>query len=147
MVDRARLISAFLLAPMFACLLVGAASGLYFALAFLGGNPSLSDALVRGLGFGALIAIVASGVAIPASLTIGLIVHAVLQKGPWRSQWPYVIAGAIVGLLLPLFANLVWPNSSFFALWGVPIGAFSGYFSWLIRRPDRDAANPPTSAS
>jgi hypothetical protein len=32
------------------------------------------------------------------------------------------------------------------AIIGIALGGMTGFFAWLIRRPDRDAPNPPTSA-
>ncbi|MGD9816306.1 MAG: hypothetical protein AB7Q23_03315 [Hyphomonadaceae bacterium] len=126
--------------------LVGLATGLYFALAFLEANPAVVDALAR-LAFGGVVAVIAGGIALLASITIGLAIHAVLMKGPWRNKWPYIIAGATVGGLLPLYANLVWRSGALLGLWGVPTGALTGYFFWLIRRPDRDPpASPDASA-
>jgi hypothetical protein len=90
-------------------------------------------------------------IAFAAFVLIGLPFH-IAAKRYFRVGWnAYVTAGFIVGLLitglLAVFVGLflgVWVALAS-VFWGCTIGATTGYFFWLIRRPDRD--EPPTQAS
>jgi hypothetical protein len=123
-------------------------------------NTLESNALVLAL---AAFAYVAAGGAIAAlvvAATVGLLWHARSKARGWTNVHIYWVPGALVGLLLPLSVVLVtWDHTilstteglgKFLAPiacpFGAALGGLTGYFFWLIRRPDRDA-NPPTSAS
>jgi hypothetical protein len=68
------------------------------------------------------------------SAGFGLLLSSLLVLPVW-------ISGAKIGSaeLGPVLALFLWPYC-------VVFGALSGLFFWLIRRPDRDAANPATPA-
>jgi NhaP-type Na+/H+ or K+/H+ antiporter len=92
--------------------------------------------------------------------TLGLAWHSCATTRAWRSVQAYVLPGLAVGLFVPALLFLVpsMLNGSgldagsasfvFFitAIIGIALGGMTGFFAWLIRRPDRDAPNPPTSA-
>lgn len=62
---------------------------------------------------------------------------------------PFAISGAIAGVLCGLilsFANITG-NTVVAAAFGAITGLFVSCLAWLIRRPDRDAANPDRAAS
>jgi hypothetical protein len=94
--------------------------------------------------------------------TLGLMWHAFVEHRGWTSihaYWPpAVLVGAAVPLalmLLPLMqgppplgpaVNNHWLFTFLLLLaLGVSLGGLTAVFAWLIRRPDRDAPNPPTS--
>lgn len=101
---------------------------------------------------------------IPATLVMGLPIHALLTQFKLRSAAIYAGAGAFGGILLALTAgqiglldvlnsdvpkedllsNLV-PSVRVFPQ-AVTLGTSSSLGFWLIRRPDRDAPNPGTRA-
>jgi hypothetical protein len=110
-----------------------------------------------GAGIGVLLGI-------PAMLFAGLPVHALLHHYRFRSAVIYAVAGASAGLLLALVAGHLGlltllnsdlppeeepPSDLLSAVWvspqAVTLGMSSALGFWLIRRPDRDAPNPPTS--
>jgi hypothetical protein len=82
------------------------------------------------------------------SATVGLAWHALCQSRGYASVHAYWIPGAVVGVLpgalwlLPSGSTLI---AGFVLPYGAALGGLTGLFAWLIRRPDRDAANPPTS--
>lgn len=65
-------------------------------------------------------------------------------------SWPpYALSGAVAALVTTLvvataleIANAAGGQLWLFTLiWAIPIGALTGFFSWLIRRPDRDESS------
>lgn len=82
--------------------------------------------------------------------TIGLAWHAFCQANHWTSVHAYWIPGALAGVALGALWFLPSGSSSIasmFAPYGAAFGGLVAVFAWLIRRPDRDGPNPPTSAS
>lgn len=96
------------------------------------------------------------------SLTLGLLWHGFVERLGWTSVHAYWLPALLVGVAIPLTlmalpltaAGEIRPpiDSSWmttFALLmtlGISFGALTALFAWLIRRPDRDAANPRTPA-
>lgn len=93
-------------------------------------------------------------IASPATLLFGGFVHRALQQSGVRSWKAHASAGAAGGLVPVvlliaaggLFGGSMSWSAPLLALWAVPVGALTGLFAWLIRRPDRDTPNPPTPA-
>jgi hypothetical protein len=90
--------------------------------------------------------------------TLGLMWHAFALRRRWHRSFHYWIPALIAGATLG-FGLFLLPASTFgmadpdawtimFLLtgYGAALGGLTGYFAWLIRRPDRDAANPATPA-
>lgn len=93
--------------------------------------------------------------------TLGLAWHTFAYRRGWTALVAYLIPAALSGAIIPILLLALPPIISgngfdFHAaafvttlgvIIGVSLGGLTGLFSWLIRRPDRDApANPPTSA-
>lgn len=93
--------------------------------------------------------------------TIGMLWHSIAQKAGWISIHAYWPPAVLVGMLPASFlfaprylsgdleggaAIMNWLRGfiTMMALGGA-LGGLTGTFAWLIRRPDRDAPNPPTS--
>lgn len=133
---------ALIVAPSAATVIVSFIAGLYFALT----RPT--DAVDLEEIFGGALAIAPFGVflggyiAIPASLTLGWIVHAGLRAQQITDLRSYVLCALFAGLLIVLLARLLLPF--YIVLWGLPVAALSGALLWSIRRPDRDMANLAT---
>jgi hypothetical protein len=88
------------------------------------------------------------GVTMLFSGTAGLGWHTFCQARGWTSVHYYWIAGALLGAALGGLWYL--PAGSYMLVailvpYGVTLGGLTGAFAWLIRRPDRDAANPATA--
>lgn len=91
------------------------------------------------------------------AITAGLAWHTWMQSRGWTSAHVYWTPGAIAGALIPI--SILGPGlianqgtdtisaalTSILSGWGAALGGLTGLFAWLIRRPDHDAANPPTS--
>lgn len=107
-------------------------------------SASSADAVVAYLAWFALSFVITALVA----STLGLAWHTYLQRHNHTAIHWYWIPGAIVGgmsgalWLLPSGSSLV---AALITPLGAALGGATGFFAWLIRRPDRDAANPPTS--
>jgi hypothetical protein len=90
--------------------------------------------------------------------TIGLFWHAYARVFGLKGLAAYVLPAIAVGALLALTLILVTESRAPLPRYdslvgdvtlisvGAALGGFTALFAWLIRRPDRDAANPPTSA-
>jgi hypothetical protein len=80
---------------------------------------------------------------------LGLPWHAYCQRQGWTNVHAYWTVGLITGVLpgaawtLPSGFSLI---AAFVLAYGAMLGGITGLVAWLIRRPDRDAANPPTPA-
>lgn len=136
---------ALLVAPSAATVIVSYVAGFFYSMTGPRGIAGLleigADALLMapfGMYFAGL-------VAIPASLSMGWIVHAGLRAQGITDLRSYVFCALFAGLLLVLPGLLFFPLH--FVFWGLPIAALSGCFLWTIRRPDRDMANPTTRAA
>ncbi|HRP11255.1 MAG TPA: hypothetical protein PLK37_09500 [Terricaulis sp.] len=102
--------------------------------------PTLRLGVLFGLFIGAF-------VGVPINATIGLAIHAQLKQSHRTTALWYAILGAPVGLLTAAGAIAGFGASNNFLPLGALCGVLSGFFFWLIRRPDRDTPpNPPTSA-
>jgi hypothetical protein len=121
--------------------------GLFSAFQANGASP---DSWMAFVAFFALSAIVTALVA----CTIGLGWHALASEHNWRSALAYVIPATLTGGIVPLsfyFSSLgrgpvgetVWLGLT---VYGASQGGLTGLIAWLIRRPDRDVANPATPA-
>jgi len=95
-----------------------------------------------------------------AAGTLGLAWHAIAVRRGWTNWFAYTLAGVLLGAALPAaltapiwIAEIINPPMELwgraFSLIATVVGAFVGLltalFAWLIRRPDRDASNPPTT--
>jgi hypothetical protein len=94
-----------------------------------------------------------------ASFTIGLLLHTAATRLGHKTLWHYLIGAAVIGVGLAAW-QMDTMLSAFFHMsqWDVPlrigvlafggcVGALMAASFWLIRRPDRDEPNPPTSPS
>ncbi len=93
--------------------------------------------------------------------TLGLVWHVIACAMNWRNAASYVSAGAGVGAFIGCAVALLATSANGSELPQSPstaaalllmgllgsTGAITAGVGWLIRRPDRDAANPDTSAS
>ena len=90
--------------------------------------------------------------------TAGLAWHRWMQSRGWTNAQLYWAPAAIAGALIPilifgpsLIANhgtdtVTASLTSILSGWGAVLGGLTGLFAWIIRRPDRDVANPATAA-
>lgn len=146
-----RLVIATLAAPVAGCVVGAVLWGLGY-MVFTGESGAGSILLLPFMGF-------AYGVSIGmiASLVVGLPVHVLLVRMRLTSVWAYLACGAVSGapmaflVMLAVSGSSPPENSNEVVVGATPLGAFLGFwvaaFFWLIRRPDRDPPNPPTSAS
>jgi len=90
---------------------------------------------------------------VPAMVLFGLPIHSILLAFGYRSAWHYSLMGALAGMVVGAIV-LLWLSDApaettnwapSFAL-GSFTGALSALTFWLVRRPDRDAANPARPA-
>jgi hypothetical protein len=96
-----------------------------------------------------------------AASTLGLAWHALARSQGWssvHSYWPAAVAAGIAPVFFLMLGPMIedgarapldrrWFISFFIALaLGASLGGLTAIFAWLIRRPDRDAPNPPRSA-
>ncbi len=95
--------------------------------------------------------------------TLGMLWHGYLQSRRWTSLHAYWSPAVVIGALPPFMIlrllradvpasapPLVGGELSMFLLLlalGATLGGLTAAFAWLIRRPDRDQPNPPTSPS
>lgn len=93
------------------------------------------------------------------ALTLGLVWRWFAEKKGWRHALHYWLPGAICGFAVAfLFVNggalrageagsvWRWFGTMFpVYVYGAALGGFTAWFTWLIRRPDRDGANPDTA--
>ncbi|PNS09107.1 hypothetical protein [Solilutibacter silvestris] len=119
-----RLLIGLLLAPLVPGLLMLAIS--------LFGNPS------EGLWSLKLIAMFAY----PAMLVVGLPLHLLFQRLGWNNVWPYLLSGAIAGIvvayyLFPSVHGFANPSSIAIAVICAFFGAITAATFWWIARPSR----------
>jgi hypothetical protein len=93
-----------------------------------------------------------AAVALVLTWTLGLAWHVLACVKGWRSGSAYVAfgaaAGAAIALALLFIGNPTWtPAMLLGILWLSSTGGLIALTGWLIRRPDRDRANPATSPS
>lgn len=131
---------------------------LFLVSALLAGNTTDIGLLPVVLAAWISVAFLANAV---GAIVLGLPWHLIAQKNDWRASWHYWLPGAVCGFVVAfLFVNggallagnansvFRWGGALFPAyLYGAALGGFTALFAWRIRRPDRDAANPPTSTS
>lgn len=108
-----------------------------------------SDAPIAYLAFFALLSAVTTIIA--GSLGLGW--HTLAQRNHWTTAWVYVVPATLVGGAIPITMVVSSGSAEGLSLItpvvaaGLFHGALTGLFAWLIRRPDRDAPNPPTPVS
>jgi hypothetical protein len=82
--------------------------------------------------------------------TVGLAWHAFASRNNWRSVFAYIVPASLAGGVVPLsfllgalgqgpVGETVW---AMLAIYGAVQGGLTGFFAWLIRRPDRDQVSP-----
>ncbi|MGE0596500.1 MAG: hypothetical protein AB7P07_09040 [Hyphomonadaceae bacterium] len=148
---QTRLILGVSVAPLIGCVLITLAGGLWYLVpeSDLARRPSfvsvMGPALYAGFAGGIL-------VGWPTMLLAGLPTHGWLLQSHRSAAPIYAAAGAAVGLLPAMILGLLLLQGrgtmeTWLVLTGVGLvtGAVSAVLFWLIRRPDRDAPNPPTS--
>lgn len=122
-----------LLAPVLASAVISA--GL-FIWAAVGAAPDLEAILGLSktyLPLFVVLAIYVTAIATPAMIVLGLPFQYWLAKSGWNAWWYVTLPAFLVGS----FAGAVLLSTVGFLFGGV-IGGLSGFFAWLIRRPDRD---------
>jgi hypothetical protein len=83
----------------------------------------------------------------PLMLTVGRFADVRLQRRRHTSALAYATTGGMIGGLLGCIVGLIANSDGPYLLaFGIEAGPVSAAVFWLIRRPDRDAANPATSA-
>lgn len=98
-----------------------------------------------------------AGVTCPCTIIFGLPIHYALQRTRSTGAFFYCVIGLGLGLVVILLGALITLgdrgalyDSLSDALPFLPVGggtgAATGFFAWLMRRPDRDAPTPPTPA-
>ena len=159
MARSSRVLLATILSPILATLTAGAA-GLVLATigyAIEGNAPKQTGIVILGVGW-----LAACGITAVISATLTLIAHWKLRRMEVSGVMSYLGAA----LLMTLVATVPFPLIScplrceydvcsecgtigwvtyFMAV--IFAGGATGAWFWLIRRPDRDTANPPTSTS
>ncbi len=90
----------------------------------------------------------------PTMMLIGLPLHGWLLRHVRTGVLSYVLAGAVAAMAPTLASEAVAFAQSpadrpaaAVLIFGAATGVLCGLLFWLIRRPDRDAANPPTSTT
>lgn len=143
-----RLIVALLVAPMLAAILV--ATGLTVLSGCFGYGCALNS-ISASASFGAMFGFF---VGIPAAVLGGLPVHRLLVRTQRTHVAFYIAAGTLIGLPAAVAAiafvssgAISMPLSAWLLLLliGGAAGAAAALLFWLIRRPDRDTANPDTA--
>jgi hypothetical protein len=145
---RFRLLAGLVLAPL------GASAAAAMTLAAITICPSYGCSLeiftfagLVGVTYGAV-------VGVPTALLAGLPVHHLLSITGRTHVLPYVLAGGLIGLPAAVFGLAILSRGSlnmsaegwaFASALGASTGAISALVFWLIRRPDRDGANPDTA--
>lgn len=145
-----RLISATFVAPLASAIAVGVAITTSMSCFVVPAESCLHDPIGAGLLLGVYAGFM---VGLPAMLCIGLPMHAGLVRHRRTALIAYLAAGAIAGVLAAFATAMLViqpPDGAgsrliLFAE-GAAAGAFAAAIFWFIRRPDRDAPNPPRSA-
>lgn len=144
-----RLLIALLVAPMLASIL--AAAGITIFSGCFGYGCAVNT-VVASVMFGAMFGFF---IGIPAAVLGGLPAHHMLVMARRTHALFYVGAGALIGLPAAVAAVAFASRGSMTmapSAWllslviGAAAGAAAAYMFWLIRRPDRLAANPATRA-
>ena len=90
-----------------------------------------------------------------AAATLGLGWHTIALESRRTTRSDYWLPGALIGAVVAFvmpFITLPGIGADWLPLilvgtfYGAACGGFTGLYAWLIRRPDRDAANPATAA-
>jgi hypothetical protein len=79
--------------------------------------------------------------AVPVAVILGLPTHIILKRTGRTSAIWYAATGGFAGVLVSgiLFVTAVGDGSLIaILLLGILSGGLTGFFAWLIRRPDRD---------
>jgi hypothetical protein len=150
MPQSSRLVIAILVAPVIGCLVGLTVWALVYTLVAgsLNAGP-LILAPVLGLTYGV-------SIGIAAMILFGLPIHALLHRFKRARSWAYLLGGSLAGAVTPFLVILALSAGGegdesllTVATQSVPPGAFLGLCCagafWLIRRPDLDPPNPPTS--
>jgi hypothetical protein len=107
---------------------------------------SSDNALLTSFNIAFAVFFVGSFAAALGGVIFGLPIFGLLQKTRTRSWPPYTLSGAVAAIVATLaFAaclEIAGAGSAqlwlFTLIWAIPIGSLTGFFAWLIRRPDRD---------
>jgi hypothetical protein len=132
------------------------ATALLFVVSAIVGNPTDSNTLPFLLSGWILVAFVANLI---AASTLGVAWRWLADAKHWRAAWQYWLPASVCGFAIAfLFVNggallsgetqIVWrwfQGMLPFYAYGATLGGLTALFAWLIRRPDRDAPNPPTA--
>jgi hypothetical protein len=84
-------------------------------------------------------------VTVPLTLAIALGVASQLAKRGPKSLIAYLVGGGLVGFFVGLVLSIM--TGGYSMLSAPAVGYITFALFWLIRRPDRDAANPATPAA
>lgn len=147
-----------ILAPIGAAFLASFALALGFWLIGLGEPGAAawtfhpSPLSVIGVTF--LYGLASSIIALVANATMGLFWQLVAYRWRVRALPAHLIAGVCAGVAVAVvflwdviqFSPTPSVDLALLLSFGGVIGGLTALFAWLIRRPDRDAPNPPTSA-
>lgn len=84
----------------------------------------------------------------PLAWLLGLPWYFGARRLHWKRRNTYVFSGLGLGVLAGTIAAALFSTETepHLAIYCGVVGAFTAYFAWLIRRPDRDSPNPPTSS-
>jgi hypothetical protein len=129
-------------------------TGLYLVMAVFVKTDTLSlfPAYLGFLFYGFLV-----GAIVAASL--GLAWHTLAMKRGWHRPFyywgPALACGVLSGVALWVAIASgfgvedpdAWSALLFLVLYASALSGLTGYFAWLIRRPDRDIANPANTTS
>lgn len=143
------LIAASFVAPMASAIIISLAMTAGMSCSGAPGESCIHDPIGAGLMVGGYTGLL---LGVPAMLCIGLPMHAGLTRYRQTSPVAYLVAGALAGVLTGGLAAMVLPQSDgdsdlMMIVVAAGAGALASAIFWFIRRPDRAAANPPTSAS
>jgi hypothetical protein len=85
------------------------------------------------------------------SLTFGVLWHVQAQARGWTSAYAYMAPLAAIGLVVAFLVLALWfsprpgawsrrvPQILWFTAYGGVAAGLTGFFTWALRRPDRDA--------
>lgn len=147
--------------PIFRAMFIGAAAAsLIGAITAYSLNATLfaDGATLFALPFAVFITLAPT---VSLAITLGPAFHRFALRKGWTRGRIYTLAGAATGFAAPALVYLVIWGANIFAAargeasinaavllplaicaYGGIVGGLTGFFAWLIRRPDRDQPNP-----